>query len=105
MQFEFEVGVRERHQVEFSFSQVLGTVRIDVDGETALRRFPLFSMALTKRFEFRVGQDEVHEMVVEKSRPLLLAWMRRQTCQVFVDGELFGDYPGFGSSLTLPVAG
>ena len=92
LDFEFEVGESERHRVHFSFDQFWGTVRISVDGRRVIRDFRLFSLSTTKRYRLTVGDQERHEVVIEKTRPLMAAGLRAQVCRVFVDGHPAGEY-------------
>ena len=65
MQFSFNVGVNEKHRVDFSFDQFMGNVDILVDGQSAIKDFRMFSLSLTKRYEFTVGVAEQHAVVIE----------------------------------------
>src|SRR5438105_3878039 len=55
MQFSFIVGAQEKHQVDFSFDQFIGNLEIRVDGQPAIKDFRMFSLSLTKRYEFIIG--------------------------------------------------
>jgi hypothetical protein len=92
LEFEFEVGEAERHRVHFVFDQFWGTVRISVDGKRVIRDLRLFSFSTTKRYRFTVGDQERHEVVIEKTRPVMVAGFRPQVGRVFVDGRLAGEY-------------
>jgi hypothetical protein len=92
MNFEFEVGDAERHRVHFSYDQFWGTVRIDVDGRRVIRDLRLFSFSTTKRYRFTVGEQERHQVLIEKTRPWMAAGFRKQSCRVFVDGRAVGEY-------------
>ena len=94
MQFSFRVGVREQHQVDFSFDQFIGNLKIRVDGQPAVKDFRMFSLSLTKRYEFVVGIHEQHQIAIEKKRKLFLAGLRPQQYRVFIDGQLVQTYEG-----------
>jgi len=85
---KFEVGRQERHQVGFSFDRLSGNTKISVDGALVDTERAIFSVKLTKRYEFGVGQAEKHAVVIEKKRKLLFAGFRPSTYSVFVDGAL-----------------
>jgi hypothetical protein len=87
-QLEFEVGQEERHRVVFSFDRFSGSTKIRVDGALVDSERAMFSVQLTKRYEFGVGQAEKHAVVIEKTRKQLLAGFRPSTYNVFVDGKL-----------------
>jgi hypothetical protein len=92
LEFDCEVGDAERHLIHFSFDQFWGNLSISVDGRRIIRDFRLFSLRTTKRYRFTVGEAERHDVVIEKSRKVLMAGFRQQTCAVFVDGRLVGEY-------------
>ena len=95
MRFSFEVGEKERHRVDFSFNQFWGNLNISVDGVAVQRDFRLLSLQLVKRYEFTVGQQELHQIAIEKERKLLFAGLRKQKYRVFVDGQLTEEHEGF----------
>jgi len=94
MQFSFRVGVQEQHQVDFSFDQFIGNLEIRVDGQPVIKDFRMFSLSLTKRYEFTVGQAEQHHVVIEKKRKLFLAGLRPMQYHILIDGRLAQTYEG-----------
>jgi hypothetical protein len=94
MQFSFMVGVNEKHRVDFSFDQFMGNLQILVDGETAVKDFRMFSLSLTKRYEFTIGIAEQHNVIIEKKRKLFLAGLRPQQYRIFIDGQLVQTHEG-----------
>jgi len=94
MQFSFRVGNQEQHQVDFSFDQFVGNLEIRVDGQVAVKDFRMFSLGLTKRYEFIVGTEEPHTVAIEKKRKLFLAGLRPQRYRVFIDRQLVQTYEG-----------
>jgi len=94
MQFSFMVGVHEKHRVDFSFDQFVGNLNILVDGQSAVKNFRMFSLKLTKRYEFTVGVEERHNVVIEKKRKLFLAGLRPQQYRIFIDGQLVQTHEG-----------
>jgi hypothetical protein len=94
MQFSFRVGKNEQHQVDFSFDQMIGNLEIRVDGQPVVKDFRMFSLRLTKRYQFTVGNDERHDVIIEKKRKLFLAGLRPQQYRIFIDGELVQTYEG-----------
>ena len=94
MQFSFKVGNHEQHQIDFSFDQFIGNLEIRVDGQPVIKDFRMFSLSLTKRYEFTVGSEEQHHIVIEKKRKLLLAGARPQQYRIFIDGKLVQTYEG-----------
>jgi hypothetical protein len=94
MQFSFNVGINEKHRVDFSFDQFIGNLQILVDGQTAVKDFRMFSLSLAKRYEFSVGEQERHDVVIEKKRKLFLAGLRPQSYKIFIDGKLVETHEG-----------
>ena len=94
MQFSFMVGIQEQHRVDFSFDQFVGNLEIRVDGQPLVKDFRMFSLKLTKRYEFTVGTSEQHQIAIEKKRKLFLAGLRPQQYRIFVDGQLVQTYEG-----------
>ncbi|WP_422733852.1 hypothetical protein ACN26Y_28430 [Micromonospora sp. WMMD558] len=91
MRFSFDVGVHERHQVTFSFDKFWGGLSILVDGEPVHRELRVMSVDLVKRYQFTVGVDERHNVLIEKERKLLFAGFRPQRCRAYVDGHLVAE--------------
>ena len=94
MKFSFRVGFQEQHQVDFSFDQFVGNLEIRVDGQPLVKDFRMFSLRLTKRYEFTVGAHEQHQIAIEKKRKLFLAGFRPQRYRIFIDGQLAQTYEG-----------
>lgn len=90
--FEFEVGESEKHLVDFTWGQWWGDARISVDGREVLRERHPFGLKTVKRYEVTVGESETHEVVIEKTRPLLVAGFRKQAFRAFVDDVQVGEY-------------
>lgn len=94
MQFSFEVGEQEKHTVSLDFNQMIGTMRIAVDGRDVVNELRMFSLSLVKAYEFTVGVNERHAVRIEKHRKLFFAGLRNQKYRVFIDGQLLREYEG-----------
>jgi len=94
MKFDFTVGIQEQHHVEFSFDQFSGDLKILVDGQAVVKDLRFMSLSLVKRYEFPVGEQEKHQVAIEKERKLFLAGLRKQKYRVFIDGKLAKSYEG-----------
>jgi hypothetical protein len=81
----FDVGVTERHRVQFSVRRLLGTCLITVDGIDVVRSNSPKRVAC---WEFVVGAGERHEVRIEKHRKRRLARLRTQVVCAFVDDRL-----------------
>ena len=93
--FAFEVGDQETHRVAFHWGQLFGRVLVTVDDVEVVQHNRAINLGsgATRKFEFSVGQNEVHAVVIEKTSPRFLGGARKQKCRAFVDGELVGEYP------------
>src|ERR1700733_14913362 len=92
LDFEFEVGERERHNVAFQFDQMWGPLKISVDGKRVIRKLGMFSLRRTSRYEFSVGSSEPHEDRIEKTPKALGGGFQAQECVAYVDGQETGRY-------------
>lgn len=88
MRMTFELGESERHQVAFSFNKFWGSLAITVDGVSVVRTIRIASVGLVKRWDFVVGQQEQHQVRIEKHREQLFAGFRPQQVYAFVDDQL-----------------
>jgi hypothetical protein len=91
--FALDVGEEEKHRVAFHWGQLFGRVRITVDDVQVVEKNQAISLrfARTKKFEFSVGQVEVHDVVIEKTSKRVLGGARKQDCRVVVDGEVVAE--------------
>ena len=104
MELTIEVGNEEKHQLHLSFDQVLGHTKIEVDGKAVAHDWRSFSIHRNRRYEFSIGRDESHDVIVEVARKALVAGFRSQTCRVLVDEELVGTYVGRATGRTSKAA-
>jgi hypothetical protein len=88
VRMSFEVGVHERHHVQFSFNKFWGNLSITVDNTDVVRTVRLASVDLVKRYEFVVGTTEQHHVRIEKHRERVLAGFRPQPVYAYVDDNL-----------------
>ncbi len=123
MKITFEVGQAEKHKVEFSWGGFWGMMRIEVDGtkiassgitlaspyvydgtlpfpdedKWKLGKEPWGTMEilLVKRWAFMVGEQEQHEILIEKRRERWLAGFRPSHYRVFVDGQCVKECQGY----------
>jgi hypothetical protein len=94
LEFQFDVGDQERHEVGFRFNRSLGPLTISVDDQPVVKKFKPFSMSTTERYEFTVGDEERHDVVIEKTRKGFLGGFQSQQCIAYVDDEIVGAYKG-----------
>jgi hypothetical protein len=92
LDFEFEVGDSERHNVAFRFDQLWGPLVISVDGKRVIKKFGIFGLRRTGRYEFSVGASEPHQVRIEKTRKALMGGFQAQECVAYVDGHEVGHY-------------
>jgi hypothetical protein len=92
LEFEFEVGESERHNVAFQFDQLWGPLKISVDGKPVIKKFEMFTLKPTRQYVFSVGSSEPHEVRIEKSRKALVGGFQAQECVAYVDGRETGRF-------------
>jgi hypothetical protein len=68
MKFSFEVGELEKHQVEFNFNQLCGTLLIRVDDQPVYQSTRLLNEPVHEVFDFMVGNAERCPVRIEKRR-------------------------------------
>lgn len=91
MRFAFEVGEAEKHLVEFSFNQLLGSLCIKVDGQPVCNHLRLFNEPVFEVFNLSVGQNESRSVRIEKQRKQLFGHLNR----LYVDNRLVRVIDGF----------
>lgn len=91
MKFTFEVGELEKHQVEFSFNQLLGSLCIKVDGQPVCSNVRLFNEPVLEVFDLAVGRGESRSVRIEKERKPLFGHLNR----LYVDNRLVRVIDGF----------
>jgi hypothetical protein len=94
MKFSFEVGEQEKHTVDFSYDTASTNVQIHVDGVLVASDSSVISFQLVKRYEFTVGKEERHAVVIERERPLIFPAFRAKTYRVFIDGKQVAQHVG-----------
>jgi hypothetical protein len=92
LDFEFEVGESERHNVAFQFDQLWGPLKISVDGKPVIRKLGMFSLRRTRGYEFSVGSSEPHQVRIEQTRKALVGGFQAQECVAYVDGQEMGRF-------------
>ncbi len=65
MKIGFTVGEVEQHQMELSFDQPTGDLRITMDGTPVLQDTPTVVRGPAKRYELRIGQREKHKLALQ----------------------------------------
>jgi len=89
MKFTVEIGNTEKQMIYFGFNKFWGNIKISVNGKTVKRDLVMFSFDTVRSYEFEVGRKEIHQIRIEKVRPVYLAGLRSNDYKVYVDGTLF----------------
>jgi len=84
MKFSIEIGMNEKHLIEFTFNQLLGQSRVCVDGREVFRKKRWFSEPLVDSYDFEIGLFEPVRLRIEKERKHLFGSKYR----IFVDNRL-----------------
>lgn len=89
MVINFNVGIEEKHDVEFYFSKVWGNMYFKVDGKKVSTDLVILSASTSKSNKLVVGEKEKHDIEVVWKRPLALAGFRGGwKYDVVVDGVI-----------------
>jgi hypothetical protein len=62
MKFNFTVGDKERHQMEFSLDRSSGDLRILLDGRPVVKDVRTMSHKPVKHYDLDVGRGEKHKL-------------------------------------------
>jgi hypothetical protein len=92
MEFEFDIGAAEPHQVRFLTSRANGKVTLIVDGETVKQEKFRFWIPLHRRYELHVGDAPAHEVAIDVSFARVGRKFTNPTCTAYVDGDVVGVY-------------
>ncbi|NUM52412.1 MAG: hypothetical protein HUU46_02090 [Candidatus Hydrogenedentes bacterium] len=100
MKFSFEVGIDEKHRVEFARDGFSGRTTFIVDGEDLQLKSPWllkthFNLQFVNRYEFVVGKRETHEVVIEHERPKYFGGLFPHDYRVSIDGVLVQEHHGY----------
>ena len=77
MKFKIEVGESEKHVIEFSFSQLTGSLEICVDNCPVVQSKRLLNEPVREIFDLLVGEKEKVAVRIEKQRKPLIGHHRR----------------------------
>jgi len=95
MTFAFDVGINERHRVEFNFNPMWRNLSVKVDGCRIVSDFVVLSFSLVRKYQVVVGRAEQHLIVIEKERKLFFAGFRPHKYRIFVDNQLVDQREGY----------
>ena len=84
MKFSFQVGEVEKHQIEYSFNPLLGTLVVKVDGQTVKRHVRLVNEPMRETHALVVGTREPQKIRFDRERT---STFTRRGC-VFVNNRL-----------------
>jgi hypothetical protein len=84
MKITFEVGEIEKHQIEYQFNALLGTLAVKVDGKVVQKHIRLINEPVREVHALVVGMHEKHDVRFEKERTSTFTHRNR----VFVNNRL-----------------
>jgi hypothetical protein len=91
MTFKMEVGMAEKHVVEFKFNQLAGSLLIQVDNKPVVQSKRVFNEPICEVYDFTVGgRVEKSQVRIEKQRKQLFGCRSR----VYVDNRLARVFDG-----------
>lgn len=92
MEFKFAVGESEKHTMQFRYSRLANTVRIDIDESMVKRDIFWLWIPAFRRYEFEVGVTDSSNVLIEMSIPRTAAKFINPSCRVTVNGKVVGEY-------------
>lgn len=90
MKFSLEIGQVEKHRLDYSFNQLLGSLQIKVDDRSVLSFVRPINEPVLEVFDFQVGHLECAAVRIEKQRKPLFGHCNR----LYVDNRLTKVYEG-----------
>ncbi|MFH2092935.1 MAG: hypothetical protein ABIJ31_11285 [Pseudomonadota bacterium] len=100
MKIVLTLGDKDQTKVIIARNWFAGTFTYTVDGRKRPIKNPFspsanFSFTLKKSYEFQVGNTRLYKILIEHTRPLLLAGFRPHQYDIFVDDDLHTRYNGY----------
>jgi hypothetical protein len=65
MKIDFIIGDIEKHEMELSFDQTSGDLRILMDGSAVLQDTPRLAKSSIQRYELHIGDCEQHRLMLQ----------------------------------------
>jgi hypothetical protein len=90
VKFVIEIGDTEKHQLEYSFNQLLGSLVIKVNEKAIKKSVRLINEPVLEIYAFVVGDHEKSDVRIEKERKPLLGCKNR----VYVNNRLVNVFSG-----------
>lgn len=90
MNTKFNVGNKEKHEVEFFFDRCSGKINFKVDGQIVKKHSLSFFFSTTKKYTLTIGETEKHNVEVIIKRPLIAAYAKDKGWEftILVDGKI-----------------
>jgi hypothetical protein len=92
MDFQFEVGGSEPHQVRFLTSRTNSKVTLTVDGKIVKQDKFRVWIPPRRHYEVVVGDSEQHQIAIEVEFPRIWTKFKKPTCSAYVDGKVVATY-------------
>jgi hypothetical protein len=77
VRFVIEIGDAEKHRLEYSFNQLLGSLVIKVNEKAIKKSVRLVNEPVLEVYAFEVGDHEKSDVRIEKERKALLGCRNR----------------------------
>ena len=68
VQITFVVGIEELHEVKYKHTEAVAETYIYVDGKTLIKPERFWGEPRSEKIEFTIGDQEKHEVQIERSR-------------------------------------
>ena len=88
------MGNQEQHKVRFRLDQAISQLTIDVDRDYIVNETQQFSLSMVKQYRFSVGKEELHAVILEKRREMLMTGSKPYTFRIWIDDVYYATYQG-----------
>ena len=100
MNIQVKVGEIENPEIVIKRNWFTGDFVYIINGQrNTIRSFfdvgTHFSNSLEKKYQFEVGDKDIHKIEIEHTRPSLFAGIRPHYYEVFIDGVLYTSYKDY----------
>jgi len=87
IELSFQVGNSEIHVVKFEYRPAIIEGKVFIDGAPIVKSDSFWWEKRKENFKFQVGESEIHEVLIQRVRPLLAGILQSVVFNIYVDGQ------------------
>jgi hypothetical protein len=95
LKYQFEVGTVEKHLIDFSLNRMNGKISIKIDNHPILNKGNPFWVPRSDSYEFKVGDREIHNIVIKWNRPVFFPFFLKWESSIIVDNKLLKEIKSY----------